>query len=127
MTIKTGDIVTLADREGVWVASGPAPTSGPDQWNFVRRRPGGHWESISLGVVAATLLVRPVFSEGLVLRDETRRVVTVLADLGDTVRCEWPEENRPTKFRRQTVRFAAAPCDKSKPDLVLRNLATFLG
>jgi hypothetical protein len=87
--MNRGDIVTLANRSGLWVFAGDSPAEIPSRaiGRFHRATnidPGNPHETASTGIHGATLVLSPQFTPGTNVTFQGASA-TVESDDGDTV------------------------------------------
>jgi hypothetical protein len=66
--MNRGDIVTLANRTGLWVFAGDSPAESPNAGKFVKAThldSQNPHEAITIGMASATLVASPQFLPGM--------------------------------------------------------------
>jgi hypothetical protein len=87
--MNRGDIVTLANRTGLWVFAGDSPAEIPSRaigrfWRATQIDSANPHEALSIGMHSATLVVSPAFEPGDSVNHENQPA-TVESDDGETV------------------------------------------
>lgn len=130
MTFQVGDIVTIGSREGLWIAVEMMPSPrGVRHWRLRQERKpfATQFDTAEAGL---TLILRPEFPPGLRLL-HWGEPATVIADMGDLVRCQLPDGRRPLQPDRVTgktyhVNLGPSFAEVSKSALVTENVALLM-
>jgi hypothetical protein len=100
--MNKGDIVTLANRTGLWVFAGDSPAEIPSRaiGKFLRATHLDHanpHEAISIGIHSATLVASPSFTSGETVAYQ-HDSATVESDDGDTVVLTFTRHPQVTRY-----------------------------
>lgn len=119
MSVQTGDIVTVEDREGRWVVA--ELVDQVSRWRVLQRAEGGASESLVVGAAGITVLKSPTVTEGQTLHYRgVRAEVVSIADGLVRVRTTRDRDLAGDLVQR------TGEADVSLWDVVLENLVTLL-
>ena len=111
--MKSGDLVTVAGRPGIWAVVAPCPSFSADRWRVAQAD-----RLFDAGEAGMTLLERPAFAPGATIRHRGRPATVVADDGGELVRI-WQEQRRPLRGGGAIV--TSGPVDAPRWALALEN------